>query len=262
MDKRSNVQRILFFVIVGLVGIVILSFISLAPYRWSGQLCEAIKENDTETAVTLIAEGKEKGYSMDTLSAHPSPLHIMLETTPETPLQTACSHGNLDVVRTLLDAGASVRPADGGIQTEPVFCVIRKAYSPSDADIIRLLIAHGAVLKDDAYGSLITDAAFRAPLNFRAEPDSVTGEYPYDEMAAQGITEVFLILAEYRDCYTVNGADRNALHCAVLMGNWSLTETLAREFDFPLDAKDIDGKTAYDLAKEQGASERLLELLR
>lgn len=262
MRNNNYYQIIAVILVICLFGLALFAYLSLSPYRWSAQLYEAIRQENTETALALIEEGQKKGYSPDTLNTYPSFLMSMLEATPQTPLQAACRYGNLDVVLALLEAGASVRPAEGGIRTEPVFCVIRRHWSSSDAEIIRLLIAHGATLEDDDFGPLITDAAFRAPLDFCAEPNSVTGQYPYSEAAACGITETFLLLAEYKDCYVENGAQRNALHCAAIMANWPLVKVLATEFNYPLDAKDIDGKTAYDLADEAGATEIVLDLLR
>lgn len=262
MNKKLTIRIFLLAVAIGLAGIAIAAYIQTAPYRWSGELCEAIRRGNTKDALQLIEEGTDKGYSMDTLSGYPSHIWTALESTPTTPLQSACIYGNYAVAQQLLVSGATVHPAEGGNPTEPVLCVIRRAYSSDDLALIRLLIQHGAVLEDDTSGVLITDAAFRAPLDFRAKPDSVTGKYPYNETVAKGIADVFLLLAEHRDCYAVNGANRNALHCAAAMGNWYLVEILILQFEFPLDAEDADGKTAYDLAQACGASENLLTLLR
>lgn len=262
MDKKRTIRILLLVMAIGLASVAVAVYACTEPYRWSGALCEAIRQGDTNAALQLIEDGTDKGYSMDTLSTYPSPMWAALESTPTTPLQAACIHSNYTVAQQLLAMGATVHPAEGGLSTEPILCVIRRAYSPEDLALIRLLVQHGAALEDDASGVLITDAAFRAPLNFHTEPDSVTGEYPYDETVAKGITDVFLLLAEHRDCYVVNGAGRNALHCAAAMGNWYLVTVLTTQFDFPLEAEDINGKKAYDLAQEQGASEELLTLLR
>ena len=260
MKKRLLFGAII-LVAIGTIYLCVMMFISSAPYRWSGKLCEAIRRGDTESALNYVAEGKDKGYSMDTLSAYPSPLCGLAETAPCTPLQAACEYCNLTVAQQLLDAGASVYPSEGGIGTGLVYIVIRNHYSQDETQLLELLIQHGAPLEDDEYDPLITDAACRSPRNFEAEPDPTTGAYPYDESVAKGITESFLLLVEHKDYYTVNGANRNALHCAVIMGNWPLAETLAIQFNFSLDAKDMNGKTAYDLAKEEGAPSHILDLL-
>ena len=258
-------KRLLFgairLVAIGTIYLCVMMFISSAPYRWSGKLCEAIRCGDTESALGYIAEGKDKGYSMDTLSAYPSPLWGLAETAPRTPLQAACEYCNLTVAQQLLDAGASVYPSKGGINTGLIHSIIRNHYSPDEGKLLELLIQHGAPLEDDSYGPLITEAACRPPLNFDAELEPTTGAYPYDENIATGITESFLLLAKHKDCYTVNGANRNALQCAALYSNWPLVEALATQFDFPLGAKDMNEKTAYDLAKEEGAPPNILDLL-
>lgn len=256
MPKRVVVWILLLCILLALTYTA-----ATSAYRWSGKLCEAIRKGDTSAALELIEEGARKGYSMDTLSKYPSPLWSALESTPQTPLQVSCVYGNYSVAERLLKSGAAVYPAEGGIPTSPVLCVIRRHYLPDDRALIQLLIEHGASLDDDAYGPLITDAAFRSPRDFSAEPDPVTGSYPYSEIAAKGIADVFLLVSECRDCYAVNGANRNALHCAAVMGNWPLVEILATQFHFPLDAEDINGKTAYELASESGASKDILDLL-
>ena len=107
----------------------------------------------------------------------------------------------------------------------------------------------------------MVNAAFRAPRDFNAAADPNSG-YPYDEAVAEGITEVFLLLAEHCNSNVVDGAGRTPLHCAALMENWHLVRVLASEFDYAPDAKDINGKTAYDFAKESNAPKDVLELLR
>lgn len=261
MTKRGVVCILLLCILIALTSVAAITCSRNSAYRWSSKLCEAIRQGDTNAALELVKEGASKGYSMDTLNKYPSYLWSALESTPRTPLQVSCEYGNYLVAAQLLESGATVYPAEGGIPTSPVLCVIRRHYLPDDQALIQLLIRHGASLDDDEYGPLITDAAFRSPRDFSAEPDPVTGNYPYSEIAAKGIADVFLLVSEYRDCYDVNGASRNALHCAAVMGNWPLVEILITQFSFPLDAEDIDGKTAYELALERGASKDILDLL-
>ena len=261
MYKRRVFWILLLCILIILTSILVVTYSRTSAYRWSSKLCKAIQQGDTNTALELVEVGISKGYSMDTLNKYPSYIWSALESTPRTPLQVSCECGNYLVAAQLLDAGATVYPAKGGIPTSPVFCVIRRHYLPDDQALIQLLIQHGATLEDDEYGQLIIDAAFRSPRDFSAEPDPVTGKYPYSEIVATGIADVFLLISAYRDCYAVNSANQNALHCAAAMGNWPLVEILTTQFDFPLDAEDIYGNTAYSLALESGASSKMLDLL-
>ena len=242
--------------------LVILTITNNAPFRWSRKLCNAIRMEDTTQAIQLIVEGKEKGYSLNTLSEPPSFIWTLLETTPETPLQTACKYGNYIVAEKLILEGASVSSFDGGLSWEPILCVLNRVYMPNDKALVELLINNDAALYDDSneFNPMIA-AAYRAPLNFDAKPDTNSGKYPYDETVAKGISDVFMVLAEHYDCYTTDIVHRSPLHYAVLIKNWNLVCVLVNEFDYSLDSKDIYDKTAYDLAIEVDAPSTILQLL-
>lgn len=237
-----------------------------ASYRWSGRLCEAIRASDTALALQLIDEGVQKGYSMDTLSMRPSRLWSFLENVPETPLQIACENGNYLVAERLLVEGASVRPVEGGSSREPLFCVILKHYDSDDGKLIQLLLDHGALLYDHQLEDhFLLEAVKRIPKQYVGEKDPETGSFyddKYSEEVAKGITEVFLLLSEYGDCYDTDGSGKNPLHWAAIMGNWYLVEVMVLRFDYRMDAEDIHGNTAFDLAAEEGAPDYILELLK
>lgn len=138
---------------------------------------------------------------------------------------------------------------------------MQRGYAPNDKALIQLLLDNDAVLCcDSGSNNTLFNAAFRAPRNFNAAPDPDTG-YPYDETVAEEITDVFLLLAEHCNSNGVGDAGRTPLHCAALMENWHLVRMLVAELDYAPDAKDINGKTAYDFAKESNAPEDVLELL-
>lgn len=249
--------------VVVLLGVIfMLNYIKNAPFRWSRSVCEAIRQENTETALQLIEEGVRKGYSMDTLSESPSRIWTFLEQTPQTPLQAACMYGNYPVAQQLFANGASAKAQKDGSTRESVFCVLCRAYKPTDAALIQLLIDHGAVFNDRQFGdAMMVQAAFRSPYIPGTDADSSPESQIYSAETAEGIADVFLLLSEYGNCYATNGAGQNPLHCAVMMENWHLVSILIEKFDYALDAQDIHGKTAYDLAVESGAEEEILSRL-
>lgn len=101
-------------VVIALLLVVgcLLLYVNNAPFRWSRNLCDAIRLGETDKALQLIDTGIEKGYSLDTLSEHPSFIWSLLEATPLTPLQAACKNGNYSVAEKLLKEGTGVRPVD------------------------------------------------------------------------------------------------------------------------------------------------------
>lgn len=262
MKLKKVFPYILWVVIALLIFVFITTYVKSSQFRWSQKVCNAIRLGETETALQLIDKGIQKGYNLNTLSDQPSFFWTLIETTPLTPLQAACKYGNYVVAEKLVESGAVPKAIDGGLSTEPILCILRRAYSPDDKALIQLLLDNGAVLScNDGLENVLTNAAQRAPQDFNAKVDSVTGLYPYDEAVAKGITEVFLLLAEYCDGKTTNEAGRTPLHCAVLMGNWHLVRVLVSEFDYSLNAEDMSGNTAYDLAIENEAPNNILSLL-
>ena len=264
MHSKKNVRCICIVIAAFFAFIILLTYMSNKSFRWSRNVCDAIRLGDTDKALLLIDKGICKGYNLNTLSEHPSFLWTLLESTPQTPLQAACKKGNYAVAEKLLENGAEPVSADGGIDTEPLLCVLERSYLPNDKEIVQLLIDYGADLSCDngSRNNLLTNAAFRAPRDFDAEKDAKTGTHPYDETVARGITEVFLLLADGNDGDTANEAGRTPLHCAAMMENWYLVRVLVAEFSYSLDAKDMNGNTAYDLAVENKAPHDILNILK
>ena len=262
MRNKKQILYICVAVVVLLGVIFMLNYIKNAPFRWSRSVCEAIRLEDTETALQLIDEGARKGYSMDTLSEPPALLWSFLEQSPQTPLQVACIYGSYPVAEQLFANGASAKAQKDGSTREPVFCVLCRAYSLDDAALIQLLIDHGAVFNDEQFGdAMMAQAAFRSPYIPGTGEDNSSGSRVYSAETAEGIADVFLLLSEYGNCYATNEAGQNPLHCAVMMENWHLVSVLIEKFDYALDTQDIHGQTAYDLAVESGAEEEILSKL-
>lgn len=259
---HSKKMLYIWLVIVALLALLICTYNS--PFRWSRSVCEAIRVENTEKALRLIDKGIRKHYNLNTLSERPSFFWSLLEATPQTPLQAACKKGNYAVAEKLLRNGAKPVSVEGGIDTEPLLCILQRSYLPNDKALVQLLIDYGATLmcNNGSRYNLLTNAAFRSPRNFAAEKDANTGMYPYDETVAREITEVFLLLADEQDVNTTNDAGRTSLHCAAMMENWCLVRTLVTEFGCSLEIEDINGKTAYDIAAENEAPSDILDLLK
>ena len=261
--NRKKALYICIVIAVLLLLAFLLIYMHNRPYRWSRNVCDAIRVGDTDKALLLIDNGIRKGYDLNTLSERPSFLWRLLEATPQTPLQVACKYGNYSVAAKLLENGAEPTSVKGGINSDPLLCVLRRHYLPNDKELVQLLLNYGSdVSHDNGMDNIWTNAAQRAPRNFNAAVDPNTGAYPYDETVARGITEVFVVLSEGYVDDAVNEAYRTPLHCAIMMQNWYLTRVLVKEFGCSLNAKDVNGNTAYDLALENGAPLDILDLLK
>ena len=230
-----------------------------SAFSWSGELVGAIRAGNTETALKLIDQGVDKGFSMDTYEYPVTVITKFAEMSPGTPLQVACSMGNYEVAERLLQEGASATGYKGleRLGRTPVFEVILGPYAPADLPLLQLLHAYGASFAADEYdGAPIVAAVKRSSFH-------VHDSFPpmSSEEITQGIAEIFVYLSQYTDCHALDGGRRSALHNAAWYSNWYLCEILVRDYGFSIDAKDSFGKIPYDYAIESGAPEYILALL-
>lgn len=233
-----------------------------AENAWSRRLCRAIREGDANDALDLMDEGAERGYSMDALT-HPRTLvSMLLETTIATPLETAICAGDVALARALLERGAcpdnSATATIGGTGNNgaPVWYVLGPQYAPTDLPMLQLLAEYGATFAEDVPGDPLIHRAARRSAATCDLPEG--GSTP--ENAARGVTEVFRFLAQYKDVHvTVDG--QSVLHIAAGCGNWPLCRALVEEYGLDTSLRMADGRTAYDLALENGAPQELLARL-
>lgn len=252
--KKKNV-----FVVLLLVLFVTLVMIYMvpqnAPYHWSARLVREIQKGNTEKALLIIEEGVEAGYSMDTPDKRRTWLTTLCEIHITTPLNAACNERNISLVTALLEAGASVEAVHEGSGRAPLFEVLFEGYSSNDLAIVQQLWEYGASFEfDDHDGYPIHEVIKRS---WTSSKGVVLDEHEL----LQGITDVFLYIAQRTDCYVLEASGRNVLHNAAVFHNWILCETLVNVFDFDLDAKDKQGKTAYDYAVQNDAPKDILQLL-
>ena len=224
-----------------------------SAHAWSRRLCSAIDEGDTQAALTLIDEGVQRGFPMDTTEYPPSKMWTLLEQAVQTPLEKAVEARNLEVVRALLERGASARGVESGMP--PLWYVLNHPwFAPTDIPIMELLLAYGADFGD--LGSPACMAARRS-----AAHSQLTGEEDTPENAAAGVTEVFRFVARYVNVHERIGT-MTVLHTAAQAGNWLLCRVLVEEYGVDVSVRMHNGNTAYDIAYEKGAPEETLALIK
>jgi len=126
-----------------------------------------------------------------------------------TPLQYAAEHGNLQVARSLIAAGARVNEKGGAGRTPLHFALVGRF------DMMRLLIEKGADvnLRDNDGASPLDDAVWGGSLDAAAmllahgahldEPETMTGATPLNEAAFRGHTELLRYLLRFRPDVTI-----------------------------------------------------------
>lgn len=239
------------------------SMLGGAENAWSRRLCRAIREGDAPAAIAIMDEGVARGFSMDALTLPRTFVNVLCEQTIETPLETAIRAKNVELARALLMRGAcpnnSGTASVGGTGNNgaPVWFVLGAWYAPTDIPMLELLMEYGATFEGDALSEPLIHRAARRSAQSCELPE---GENT-PENAARGVTEVFRFIAQYKDVHQIAGG-QSVLHVAATYRNWLLCRTLVEEYGIDTSLRTTDGRTAYDIAHENGAPEEILALLK
>lgn len=233
MKKRIiNFLIIAFFLLPLLVPIVVVS------YRVNTHLLiSAIRKDDVERVERIL----ERGTDPNLPEFPPSKFWSLFEMVPARPLSVACETGNYEVVKLLIDHGATTEVVEG-TDWSPLMETLFD-YNRDDVEIVKLLLENGA---DPSYqesnNKYITEAADMFPRL------SVGGDY--DEQAAKDITEIVIMFLDRGESInTSNSAGQTLLMLAAKRENFPLAEYLISQ-GCDLDAVDVNGKTVVDYAVE------------
>ncbi len=258
MSKKSKTALIITAIIVP----IILYFVFLLymagyypPYIHAKKLIQAIENEDVAKVEKLL----EKGVDPNVPEFRPSLFWVFVEHSPKRPLSVACRSANLEIVKLLVEHGATAEPQEG-----TGWCPLWKTISyfqPDDVEIVRLLLENGADpidVGESAPGALI--AAKMVPRAFdETMANGTVFVEGYDEETAKGITEIVCMLLGDQSINIRNGYDQTLLMISVQKGNLYLAEYLLSAGCDP-SLTDYYGKTALDYAVESG-NEDMIALL-
>ena len=249
MTKKIYVSCLVSLLIIAALGIW------AAPYRNADKLIKAIEVRDVYKVEQLLASGTDPNHNTSVKS---NLLSTLFDIVPQRPLAAACSTGDLEIVRLLIDHGATAESIDGygwSPLRETLFY-----YQPDDLEIIRLLLENGADASAAEADELpVFSAARMVPRVY--DPSKANGTVfatGYDEETAKGITEIVALLWDDSSVHTGPG-ERTLLMYAVMQENTYLTEYLLSK-GCATDITDYHGKTAFDYALESG-NEAIIALL-
>lgn len=216
-------------------------------------LIEAINNNDIERAETILSEGVDPNKT----NIPPSEFWSFFKMSAKRPLSEACSTGDYEMVKLLIDYGATAEFVDN-TGWSPLRSSLFHYYTDS-VEIVELLLNNGADPYDDdaeTYSHPVFSAASMLPKNF----DVPYEERPeYDEESARGITEIVKLLLknESIDMKSIDG--QTILILAIKAQNIYLVE-YALSCGCDKSVVDSYGKTALDYAFDS-ENEELIELL-
>ncbi len=251
--KKKIILILIFVLCVGFVAFE-------APYFFSRRLTSAVRKNDLKAAERWLSVGVNPNYPEHPATGIWHYLNVMVEFCPDDPLSVACHNGNIEMVKLLLDNGATPQQTRNPGSWSPLATTLFY-FQKKDTEIVRLLIDAGADLNVEENGKTPLEMAIEMyPRKY--DPQRSAGkalENEYDEETANGITEIVQLLIE-KQSFDVHNDGKTFLSIAAKKGNLSLVKYLI-SIGADKTFTDSDGKTAYDYAVENGYIE-LSELLK
>ncbi len=254
---KRILQNKAFVVLVAVVLFFAIGVVWSIFYRYDTErLLKAIEDDDVAAAKQLL----DKGLDPNRPNVDPGLFWEFLEYAPRRPLEVACKYGNIEMIRLLIDYGATAEEIEG-MDWSPLRQTLFH-FDPDDVEVVKLLLANGA--EPDALESdelPVFAAAQMRPRVLEPQPDGTAYRKEYDEATAQGITEIVILLLGDTsiDDTKYSIMDRTLLIHAVVNENLYLAEYLISQ-GCDLTITDCHDKTAMDYAIESG-NEELIALL-
>lgn len=231
MKKRCT------FVITLVLVIVICLGCTSNKYRNAEVLVKAIENEDVSEVKNLL----EKGIDPNVATNSDSWIWTFMEVSARRPISVACRAGNLEIVKLLIEYGATTETVDGehGPLKEALFY-----YHSNDVEIVELVLEYGNT------DELVFEAAKMVPRVFdKTKQNGTVFVDGYDETSAKGITEIVKILLGDKDVNSSYSFGKTLLMVAVENENIYLVNYLL-SVGADVSIFDDKGKTALDYAIE------------
>jgi len=239
--KKHFKQYGIIYIIILLVACIWIISVNSDWYK-TEKLIKAIKSEDVVEVEKLL----KSGINPQKTDVSPSWFWTLLEVTPTRPLAVACNIGNLEIVKLLIDYGATAEPIDG-----TGFSPLREVlfyYHPNDVEIVNILLENGANINEPEDMELVYIAAKMTPKVYdKHKTNGTVFASGYDENTAKGITNIVVTLLNERSINIVNEYGESLLILGVKRGNEYLVKYL---LDNGADDSLVDytGKSALDYA--------------
>ncbi len=243
MENRKK-NKDLLYLLIALLIISTFLFVRFYLYRLdTRKLIKAIENEDIVTVEKLLNDGVDPNKP----TSEPNVLDSLFEHSPSLPLSVACDVGNYEIIKMLIDYGATAEHIEGtgwSPLMESLFY-----YKKDTVKIVKLLLDNGADPYLKEYDYPVFHAASMVPQVYDANKTNgtvfITG---YDEETAKGITEiVIMLLGDESVDITTTGSKRTLLMFAAKENNIYLAEYLLSRGCDPT-KENSKGMTALDIA--------------
>lgn len=252
MKKKLFLSLVALFIVFAVVTTLFLC----TPYRKATYLVKAIKSEDYNEIQKLLKSGVDPNIT--TTSDVGEFLLNSVESTGERPLSVACEIGNLEIVKILIDYGATAEPYD-----KCGWSPLRQTlfyYQPDDVEIVKILLENGADSENVEDELPVFVAADMIPKVYdKSKTNGTVFSSDYDVDSAKGITEIVSILLGDKSVNIKTKSGETLLIKAVKRENIYLVEYLISA-GCDVEIKDVNGMTALDYAVANGNSD-IMEIL-
>ncbi|MBE6739357.1 MAG: hypothetical protein E7565_03455 [Ruminococcaceae bacterium] len=246
IDKRN-------FTILGISIVIVLILLLIIPNK-TQRLIKAIESNDAITVKEIL----DRGVDPNRTNVKPSKFWTFFETHARRPITVACEQGNLQIVRYLIEHGATAEYVEG-TGWSPLRTVLFR-YDQNDLEIVKLLIENGADPNKKEDVLPVFAAADMIPKEYLLQQNGMrVYSAVYNREVAECITEIVIVLLQDNSINITNDFGETLLMVAVQKGNVCLVKHLL-DMGCDVSIKSQKGKTALDYAKENNNDE-IIELL-
>jgi len=150
----SKIKKTIIFLMVSIIGVIFLLNISVHNnYIFAYQMNKAIENNDYQKAERLI---KSSNADIDSVPYTNFIILAVTERSVYSPLETAIIHGNIEILRLLIQHGANVnrqKDPNFGRDFQSPLTLAALSTSANRLEMIKLLVEYGADINFEVYGS-------------------------------------------------------------------------------------------------------------
>lgn len=246
MKKKRLHIGVVILLIVCAIGFLVPHVCACVPYGQSSRMITAIRDHDMNTVKSMLEAGVSPNVPNGPYRGLWRYTNRFIENVPECPLSVACQEGNLEMVKLLLEYGATPAATEReGLDWSALSSAVLHSENEHSLEIVELLIENGANVESDKDGWPPVELACMEYISSEKTPDERAAH------AERVVQIVKLIIGDYE--LNSNESVTLLMHAA-RCNNAPLVEYLLSIGADP-NIRLSDGRTACDFAINAGHEE-------